>query len=90
MDQAQIVGQLTSFVTQWGVKVVGAIAVLIIGRIAAGMIRRGGSLLGHHATTTATTCQPQSARRKGSPPPALRLDRLASGGSGPSRASARR
>ncbi len=40
MDQAQIVGQLTSFVTQWGVKVIGAIAVLVIGRIAAGMIRR--------------------------------------------------
>jgi len=41
MDQAQVVGQLTSFVTQWGVKVVGAIAVLVIGRIVAGMIRRG-------------------------------------------------
>ena len=32
MDQAQVVGQLASFVTQWGLKVVGAIAVLVIGR----------------------------------------------------------
>jgi small conductance mechanosensitive channel len=41
MDQTQVVGQLTSFVTQWGIKVVGAVAVLVIGRIVAGMIRRG-------------------------------------------------
>jgi small conductance mechanosensitive channel len=41
MDQAQVVGQLASFVTQWGLKVVGAIAVLVIGRIVAGLIRRG-------------------------------------------------
>ena len=41
MDQQEIVNQITAFVTQWGVKVVGAIAVLVIGRIVAGIIRRG-------------------------------------------------
>jgi small conductance mechanosensitive channel len=40
MDTDQIVNELTTFVTEWGLKVVGAIAVLIIGRIVAGMARR--------------------------------------------------
>ena len=39
MNQEQIVQEITAFVTQWGVKVVGAIAVLVIGRIIAGMLR---------------------------------------------------
>ncbi len=41
MDQAQVVEQATAFVTQWGLKVVGAIAVLVIGRMIAGGIRSG-------------------------------------------------
>ncbi len=40
MDQEQVVEQITAFVTQWGLKVVGALAVLIVGRMVAGMIRR--------------------------------------------------
>jgi len=40
MDQAQVVNEITTFVTQWGLKVVGAIAVLVVGRILAGAIRR--------------------------------------------------
>jgi small conductance mechanosensitive channel len=40
MTSEQIVTQITAFVTQWGLKVVGAIAVLVIGRIVSGMIRR--------------------------------------------------
>jgi small conductance mechanosensitive channel len=39
MDQEQIVREITAFVTQWGLKVVGAIAVLVVGRIVAGMLR---------------------------------------------------
>ena len=39
MDQAQVVSEITAFVTQWGLKVVGAVAVLVIGRIVAGMLR---------------------------------------------------
>jgi small conductance mechanosensitive channel len=41
MDQAQVVEQVMAFVTQWGLKVIGAIAVLVIGRIIAGGVRRG-------------------------------------------------
>jgi small conductance mechanosensitive channel len=40
MDQNELVTQITAFVTQWGLKVVGALAVLVVGRIVAGMIRR--------------------------------------------------
>jgi len=40
VDQTQVVEQIAAFVTQWGVKVVGALAVLVVGRIVAGMIRR--------------------------------------------------
>ena len=40
MEQGQIVDHIVTFVTQWGLKVVGAIAVLVVGRIVAGMIRR--------------------------------------------------
>jgi len=40
MDQAQVIDQIVTFMTQWGLKVVGAIAVLVIGRIVAGMVRR--------------------------------------------------
>jgi small conductance mechanosensitive channel len=40
MTQEQFVTQVTAFVTQWGLKVVGALAVLFAGRIVAGMIRR--------------------------------------------------
>ena len=39
MDQEQVVREITAFVTQWGLKVVGAVAVLVIGRIVAGMLR---------------------------------------------------
>ncbi len=40
MDAQQIITTINELVTQWGLKVVGAIAVLILGRIIAGMIRR--------------------------------------------------
>jgi small conductance mechanosensitive channel len=40
MDMNQVMEQITAFVTQWGLKVVGALAVFIVGRIVAGMIRR--------------------------------------------------
>ncbi len=40
MDSGQIVSLVTDLVTQWGLKVLGAIAVLVIGRIVAGVIRR--------------------------------------------------
>jgi len=40
VDQEQVVEQITAFVTQWGLKVVGALAVLVLGRMVAGIIRR--------------------------------------------------
>ncbi len=39
-NPAQIVDTATALVSQWGVSVVGAIALLVVGRIVAGMIRR--------------------------------------------------
>jgi small conductance mechanosensitive channel len=39
MDQSQVVNEITAFVTQWGLKVIGAVAVLVIGRIVAGTLR---------------------------------------------------
>jgi small conductance mechanosensitive channel len=39
MDMNQVMEQITAFVTQWGLKVVGALAVLLVGRIVAGMMR---------------------------------------------------
>jgi small conductance mechanosensitive channel len=41
LDLAAITSQLTELVSTWGVRAVGAIAVLIIGRIVAGRIRAG-------------------------------------------------
>jgi small conductance mechanosensitive channel len=39
MDQEQVVTEITAFVTQWGLKVVGALTVLVVGRIVSGMLR---------------------------------------------------
>jgi len=41
MDLAQMTETLTAFVTTYGLKIVGAILILIIGRIVAGALRRG-------------------------------------------------
>ena len=41
MDTEQITQQVIDLITRWGLKVIGAIAVLIIGRLVAGMLRRG-------------------------------------------------
>jgi small conductance mechanosensitive channel len=54
MDEAKIVEQATGFVTQWGLKVLGAIAVLVIGRMIAGWIRRGVRRSLHRANVDAT------------------------------------
>lgn len=40
MNAEQMVGVATDLVTQWGLKVIGAVAVLIVGRIVAGTLRR--------------------------------------------------
>jgi small conductance mechanosensitive channel len=41
MDMERVMEQLTTFVTAYGLKVVGAILILIIGRIIAGVVRGG-------------------------------------------------
>ena len=41
MNTEQITQQVVDLVTRWGLKVVGAIAVLIVGRMVAGVLRRG-------------------------------------------------
>ena len=54
MDAQQIITTINELVTQWGLKVVGAIAVLILGRIIAGGFRRSTRALLERANMDAT------------------------------------
>ncbi len=54
IDFEEIYTQLTALITTWGPKVVGAIAVLIVGRIAAGWSRQGISRVLHRSKMDAT------------------------------------
>lgn len=41
VDHAALIGSVSELVTTWGLRVVGALAVLIVGWIIAGVLRRG-------------------------------------------------